>query len=206
MEGEYEAGKKIGIWKTYFDNGSIKKIIEYKNGFKDGHFVEYYKNGSKKNETFYSHSKLNGKWIYWDENGIERMKAEYENDLKNGLWFQYDSKSKLQEKGEFLNNKKHGLWLNYFKDRCYGEVEFQNGKEISEWNYWNSDGKPIYSLEYPHIVKLPNKLNKSGKNRDYGLLLWVTSSSCLIQSRMQIIIVLLNMTMEFHRELYMIIL
>jgi antitoxin component YwqK of YwqJK toxin-antitoxin module len=169
-EGEYKAGKKISIWKTYFDNGSIKKIIGYENGFKDGHFIEYYKNGSKKNETFYSHGKLNGKWIYWDENGIERMKTEYKDNLKNGLWFKYDTEGKLKERGEYQNNKKHGLWLNYFEDGCYGEVEFQNGKEISEWNYWNSNDKPIYSLEYPNIIKLPNKFNENRKKQG----LWIT--------------------------------
>lgn len=57
-EGEYDSGKKTGLWKTYHSNGRLKSEIEYKGNRPNGKFNTYYDNGYKEEEgtwrgTFY---------------------------------------------------------------------------------------------------------------------------------------------------------
>ncbi len=146
MEGDFISGKKVGTWTTYFDNGSVERITEYKDGIKDGHYVEHYKNG------------------------VVKIVAEYENNLKEGIWLKYNSENKLQEKGEYKNNTKVGIWFESFNNGCYVEIDYVNGKSVGEWNYFNPDGKPIYTEEFPTVIKQPNKLNENGNKQG----LWIT--------------------------------
>lgn len=142
MEGDFKAGKKIGIWKTYFYNGSIKFIVEYENGFKNGYYIEHYKNGDKWKEGNYSKGIKTGEWISWFNNGNISEKMEYENNIKNGTYTTYD-----------------------YKNGAYGEIEYVNGHSVSEWNYFSPDGKPIYSMKFPTAIKQPNKLNRNGNKQ-----------------------------------------
>ena len=44
-EGDYGKGKKIGIWKEYYENGQLKFDGEYLNGKKNGKAKEFNENG-----------------------------------------------------------------------------------------------------------------------------------------------------------------
>ena len=45
-QGVIRNGHPVGIHKTYYNNGRIKKITEFKNGQLNGYEKEYYSNGS----------------------------------------------------------------------------------------------------------------------------------------------------------------
>tara|TARA_B100001287_G_scaffold260226_1_gene248113 strand:+ start:10050 stop:10751 length:702 start_codon:yes stop_codon:yes gene_type:complete len=59
-------GIKDGIWKQYYELGSIKAKGQYSNGLKQGKFEYYFSNGN-----------------------IDK-KGRYVNDKKHGLWYFYD--------------------------------------------------------------------------------------------------------------------
>lgn len=162
MEGEFAAGKKVGVWKAYFGNGSIKNIIEYNNGFKDGLYIENYESGTKRNVKAYSNGKLDGKWIYWFENGVMGKSTEYENNLKNGVWIKQDSNGKLQEKGKYKDDYKQGIWYEYSQNGSYVEMNYVNGESTGEQKYYNAEGRPIYSHKFPTAIKQPDILNENG--------------------------------------------
>jgi antitoxin component YwqK of YwqJK toxin-antitoxin module len=172
MEGEYEEGKRLGTWKKYYSNGSIHEEIEYKDGFRDGYFVHYFKNGEKWNEGNYSKGKKTGEWKTFFDNGNIREISEFKNDVINGRFITYDYKISGQKikQGEKVNDKINGILHQYYKNGTYGEKEFVNGDGVGAWEYFNSDGNPIYSTKFPTALKQPNELNENGNKQG----LWIT--------------------------------
>ncbi|MBT3756454.1 MAG: hypothetical protein HOD64_05140 [Candidatus Cloacimonetes bacterium] len=156
LEGDFIAGKKVGIWKTYFDNGSIKTMVKFENGFRNGHYTEHYKNGNKRNEGSYSKDKKIGEWINWLENGNIRKKTEYRDDKKTGSYTIYD-----------------------YKNGAYSEIKYVTGNRVGEGRYINSDGKSIYSLKFPTAIKQPDKLNENGnKQGKWITFMWANFKKC----------------------------
>ena len=36
MTGKFKSGKRIGKWKYFYENGSLRQVAYYKNGQRDG--------------------------------------------------------------------------------------------------------------------------------------------------------------------------
>jgi len=168
-EGNFEHGKKIGIWKTYYEIETLKSEIEYKNGFKDGSCVVYHKNGRKNYTGNYTKSLKSGKWTYWDENGVLTNEGEFKNDKMNGLWITYFPDEKIKEQDNLVDNKQKGSWKETLENSFRGEVDYTDGKKTSQWKYWRPDGVQIYSLKFPNIEKRPDKLNENGHKQGLHL-------------------------------------
>ncbi|MDR0368417.1 MAG: hypothetical protein LBH82_04675, partial [Bacteroidales bacterium] len=69
VEGVYEAGKKTGIWKTYYPNGKVKRSESYFENELDGRSMFYWENTVKKAEYTYINGLLNGNAYQYDEEG-----------------------------------------------------------------------------------------------------------------------------------------
>lgn len=52
-ESNYKDGTLHGIAKVFERDGSIKRMVEYKNGKKDGSYIKYFKSGNPKMEAAY---------------------------------------------------------------------------------------------------------------------------------------------------------
>lgn len=125
-EGEYEAGKKTGLWKTYFINGKLKSEIEYKNNRPNGLFKTYYDNGQLEEEgtwkgsfytgsfkRFYSNGvvaqeknfntagKSEGKQIFRYENGTEELVFNTKNGVEEGKMVRKYPNGDIKEEKNF---------------------------------------------------------------------------------------------------------
>ena len=60
-EGNYNNGKRDGIYKKYYSNGQLEYQGEYYDGKEDGLFRSYSENGQLKEESFYSDGELQWK-------------------------------------------------------------------------------------------------------------------------------------------------
>lgn len=125
-EGEYEAGKKTGLWKTYYANGKTKSEIEYKNNRPNGLFKTYYDNGQVEEEgtwkgTFYTGSfkryysngvvaqeknfntagKSEGQQVYRYENGTEELVFNTKNGVEEGKMVRKYPNGDIKEEKNF---------------------------------------------------------------------------------------------------------
>ncbi len=147
---EYEAGKAVGIYKTYdefgkaisetpyfndmknekkinyFYNGKIESENNYVDDNLDGIRTEYYLNGKVCRKVNYRDGDAQGESILYDELGELVYIRKYENDILLG--YSYND-----AKGQLLPFKK--IEPGNTKITCY----FTNGKKSIEVNYTNGE-------------------------------------------------------------------
>lgn len=59
-------GLKDGVWKQYYELGSVKSKGQYKEGLKQGRFEYYFLNGKIDKKGRYIDDKKNGLWFFYD--------------------------------------------------------------------------------------------------------------------------------------------
>jgi len=143
---QYKADKKVGIWKTYYENGQLKSEGSYVSGQKDGLHKEYENNGILLLEGFYTNGKANGLMKWYHERGHLAGEGNMVDGIRVGKWKICD----IQENGfcidaNFKNGKRDGIWKIYHehaKDKLWKEQTFQNDHMVSE-NCWDENGIEI---------------------------------------------------------------
>tara|TARA_B110000238_G_C16097721_1_gene426848 strand:+ start:9 stop:923 length:915 start_codon:yes stop_codon:yes gene_type:complete len=105
IQGNFTNGQKIGVWKQFNTDGTLKKEGTYKNGMKEGLFKNFMKNSNVVHEL-------------------------YKNDKKDGKWITYDKKGKVVNEKTFESGKEIKKTLNDLKlDRNFDE-KYKNIDEI----------------------------------------------------------------------------
>ncbi|KQX15074.1 toxin-antitoxin system YwqK family antitoxin [Flavobacterium sp. Root420] len=84
-QGQFKEGLKVGIWKTWHQNGTIESVQKWKKGLKCGNYLRY------------------------DQNGALAETGKYSNDLKTGKWVNFEKKDTLVYKKGTLIIKKQKL-------------------------------------------------------------------------------------------------
>lgn len=79
MEGSYKARVRDGMWKAWYEDGTIWSEGEYKDGKRDGLGIAYHENGKKYIEGMYRDDVRVGLWRFFDSTGV--MVKEVNFDL-----------------------------------------------------------------------------------------------------------------------------
>ena len=167
-------GKKVGVWKEYYENGKIKLEQTFFHGEKDGISKKYDKKGKLQElESFDKGKRKSNNFSL----GIELTEIKFKDGLyakgvlvknrKNGLFKVYDNSNKelycifyksdtLVYKGRFDSiNNKTGEWLYFWPN---GNIK-KSGKYVlneknNEWKYFYENGsiqqKGNYVKNKPH--------------------------------------------------------
>ncbi|MDG1262297.1 MAG: hypothetical protein P8H59_02530 [Flavobacteriales bacterium] len=67
--GEYEAGKRIGTWKSFHLDSTNWSQQQYENGLKTGPYHVWHRNGLQRISGNYAAGKEIGKWYFMNEFG-----------------------------------------------------------------------------------------------------------------------------------------
>ncbi|WP_281614767.1 energy transducer TonB [Flammeovirga sp. SubArs3] len=128
VEGLYEKGKKVNIWKRYYPNGQIYQ--EYSMNYKD-YKVRFHN--------------------VWEASGVQTVKAG-EGHVKL-----INDDGVLYEEGDVSKKNKHGVWTGYYGngDKYFVE-KYDNGKFLTGES-WDEKGKhylydQLYALPSPKIT------------------------------------------------------
>jgi len=81
-QGEFSNGRKIGLWKTWYNNGTLCTETHWKSG------------------------KLRGKFIAYNEKGEMIEKGSYADNKKQGRWINYKTKDTLKYRNDMVVVKK----------------------------------------------------------------------------------------------------
>ncbi|MBA3970785.1 MAG: hypothetical protein H0X46_01325 [Bacteroidetes bacterium] len=79
MRGMMKDGKREGLWKSWYENGTPWSETTFLAGVKTGKTITWYENGNKRYEGEYINDIESGKWKYWDEKGKEVTTKDHGN-------------------------------------------------------------------------------------------------------------------------------
>lgn len=80
MAGAFTGNQRDGIWKAWYEDGTLWSEGEYKNGKRNGPGTTYHPNGKKYLEGNYKDDIQVGIWKIWDENGNLEKEVNYDNN------------------------------------------------------------------------------------------------------------------------------
>ena len=94
-------GMPVGVWKTYHSNGQVASEIDKSSGAA----VFYHPNGQKAEEgTINGAQQRVGDWQGWHENGQLNYKGSYTAaGEKNGTWIYYDTSGNVTATEHYTN-------------------------------------------------------------------------------------------------------
>ncbi len=116
----------------------------------------YYPNGQLKSRQFFIKGKKSGVWEYFHENGKPKSVVTFFSDFSD------------KESGKVINYDRNGIILS--------DGKFIDDVMVSLWNYYDENGKKIYSIDYK-----TGKINLFNENEELILRLSEEELSTKIQ-------------------------
>jgi len=137
-------GKVSGIFKVYYENGTLKKTGNFINGIENGLFKEYDEDGNIEAEYTMSNGELNGSLKIFYSNGKLKKSGYFLKGKEHGHFIEYDEYGNKEAEYVMANGMKRGV-LKLYKD---GKIDvsttfkddIKNGQHI-EYYYNNETGK-----------------------------------------------------------------
>lgn len=126
-EGNFKYGLKVGLWKNWFENGTIKSTQYWNSGLQTGFYYAYDVSGNTIEKGNYKKGKKHGNWI----NFVSKDTVMY----KNGLVFVPKPKLSKEEK-QALKEKtkadKEAKAIAKEKEREAKKIAKEQGKKQKE--------------------------------------------------------------------------
>jgi antitoxin component YwqK of YwqJK toxin-antitoxin module len=158
----------------YYDDGTIKAVINFKANSNRSYAKMYYNNGVLAGEGNFIESQKDSVWRYYsfydkclkmEETYVDGVKTgvtkkyytnqqvaeelNYTNNMKNGSWKQYFNTGAIKLEATFDSDKRTGSFLSYYPD---GHVEtkgwFVNNQMEGPWTYYDEEGKEKMTVKY----------------------------------------------------------
>lgn len=123
------SASRHGIWKYWYQSGTLQSEQEYANGSYAGHWTAYHPDGVLAYEIDFSA----GTARYYHPNGQLMNSGQITQDFKRtGLWKSFDEQGHLVSEGNYTANQKDGVWKWYTANGAVDAEEvFQTGNRIS---------------------------------------------------------------------------
>jgi len=99
-DGEYDDGKKDGLWKYWDKKGIKEKEIIFEKG-DDILWSFFAPNGNKTREGQMEDGKEEGVWTFYDENGIKERETEHKSGKEDGIYSLWFDNGQKQEEGPY---------------------------------------------------------------------------------------------------------
>ena len=108
LEGNYNDGKRDGLYEEYYENGQLKIKVNYKDGEPDGLSELYFENGQLRAKVNFKDGEYDGLFEAYYENGQLKAKRNFKDGELDGLSELYDENGQLKVK----RNYKDGILIN----------------------------------------------------------------------------------------------
>ena len=147
-DGEYDDGKKDGLW-TYWDKKGIKeKEIIFEKG-DDILWLFFGTNGNKTREGQMVDGKEEGVWTFYDEEGIKERETEHKSGKEDGIYSLWYDNGQKQEEGPYKVHTRIGLWTWWHDNgEKWQEGAYLNGERDGAWHTWKRNGEKWKEVVY----------------------------------------------------------
>lgn len=138
-EGKYIDGKRDGNWVFYSSTGKVTQKGSYREDLPVSDWKWYYSSGALLKEESYRKGNPDGHSIEYDSLGNVLCEGDFTDGLKTGKWVCYINDH--TEEGEYLDGELNGVWIWKYDNRQKAfEGEFQSGVPVGKHKYWYSNG------------------------------------------------------------------
>ena len=116
-EGYYTAGKATGLWKYYYDSGELMAYMEHLTDGITTNFKLFDASGPRIAEGLYVKGKKDGVWHYYGIDSSKVGEETFVKGVKNGEEkVFYPESGKLFQTTNFVDGKKNGWWKQFYPD------------------------------------------------------------------------------------------
>jgi len=130
-EGEFQDGRKVGLWKAYYPSGKLKSEITHENGRPKGPYTTYYENGQIEERGNWGLNKNMGKFTRYYENGQVQQDFTFdETGKRNGVQKYYHENGQLMIEGNWNGGKEDGAVKEYYANGDLKSVRVFNGGKM----------------------------------------------------------------------------
>lgn len=146
--GQYRDGRRVGEWRDMYRNGQTRKAGNYRDGEEHGKWVAYRKDGRVRWERTYEDGKKSGRWVYYFESGRIRREENYGQDRMNGRFISYYENGISEQVGTYRDGRQDGRWVRYDETgRLWSEENYVDGNRDGKW-VWHVDGNIVAQGTY----------------------------------------------------------
>lgn len=133
-QGRFKKGVKVGVWKTWYQNGLLATVQNWNDGLRSGSYLHY------------------------DQNGILIETGRFMSNLKNGKWINVENKDTiLYKKGKIIKQKETFTKSEKYRIRR-DNTKLENAKETQKELEAASDA--IKLADYKAKTKEENAIAK----------------------------------------------
>jgi antitoxin component YwqK of YwqJK toxin-antitoxin module len=174
-DGYFKDDKPAGEFKRYYENDTLKSVLNFTNNGKEASAMLYHPNGYLASKGQYVNQQKEGKWQFFSaiikdyliseeiylhnlRNGLAVIfypegstaeKINYVNDIKQGEWTRYYPKGSMLLKSNYVNGNVNGKFEGWFEN---GKMQisglYKNDSRDGLWLIYNPDGTIKYRIEY----------------------------------------------------------
>lgn len=149
---------KQGLWREYWENGTLKSEILYKNNKKEGLELIWYEHPNcLQTQAIYINGELNGNIIHYSKKCKKELEENYSIGIKNGTETSYYPNGNIMSEGTFKKGKLSGLYRVYKKN---GEFAFESKAKKTEAELTNNPNDTTTSIVYKVFERFPNWKSK----------------------------------------------
>ncbi len=127
--GMMENRKRVGLWKSYHQDGKTVMIEEfYIDGLLDGERKVFFISASVAQKEIYKKGKREGVATYYTDDGKVLKMLTYKNDELHGPSQMYNGFGIIEVEGSYENNRKHGIWTYYKEGKPDKKIKYPQNK------------------------------------------------------------------------------
>ena len=144
QEGKVNNGIRVGIWTSYYQDGTTKEVGEFKD---DKYTIK--SAFTKQGEEMVQNG--NGGYVtYYEGTDNELEKGALKNGLREGTWLvYYPNSTDIQQESNYKNGKQHGRHVVYYSNgNISSEGNLENDKKVGEWKWYYESGKLQCTINY----------------------------------------------------------
>lgn len=142
-------GKKQGLWRKNYADGTIRYEGSFKDDQPDGIFRYYNELGKLKMVCFYYDKGRRSRAKGFDIQGNIISSGNYYGKEKDSVWTYYDAAKNPIARETWMKGVKNGPELTYYPNgQISEELHWKEGKKDGPWTQYYEDGKKRLTANY----------------------------------------------------------
>lgn len=144
VEGMYVRGIEHGVWKTYYEDGTLQEEVNYFMGKLNGSVKRFHENGNTLLEQYFKDNKLDSVSYRYYPSGEKRSIGNYADNRKIGSWKYFYLNGNLRLEEEFQDSTRLLLTFNDIDSDSEYFVKNGSGTFVS----YHPNGSFLEKIEY----------------------------------------------------------
>ncbi len=148
-----------GHFEYFYPNKNLQSTGDYQNGKKEGVWLSFYTDASIKDSTTYLHDKKIGTSYQWHQNGFLGDSAVWNTDGSGVEVAWFDNGNPSFAGMYAAENKMMGKWQFFHRNGKVSSIELFNDGVLKDKQYFDENGNPEDSTNNDKPAQFPGGIN-----------------------------------------------